>query len=144
MRIVDVLKTIKDELELYVPDALIAEGLEPFDEYVDTDPSATNKKSLAMYLGNRNSTLEGETLSVLIQLQLSGILDSRTAVLYGDIIDEQIRAHITPEMIDMTNLDSIEIDCYPAQSDAGSSYVYLALGFSSVVDDCSYAADDSC
>jgi len=142
MRIVDALKKIKDELEAYVPSALTCEGLTDFDEYQDTDPTGTDKKSLCIYLVNRDSGLTEETLQVLVQLQLHGVLDSKTMTAYADIVDEQIRAHIKPELIEMTNLTRINVECYPIQEDLGTSFVFLTLDFTSMADDCYYKEVD--
>ena len=138
MRIVDALENIKDTLEANVPDALAAESLDDFDEYRDTDPSATDKRSLAVYLDSGSNGLSDKSLRVLIQLQLFGILDSRTAALYGDIVNEQVRKNINPTMVGMTNLQQIDVDYMPVQEDAGTSFVFLTLDFTAVVDDCTY------
>lgn len=125
---------IKNKLAAILPDLLSAASLDDFDDYLDEQPSNTEKAQIGLYVDEETDTTVLHTLSIIIQIQLYKRPDWKQK--YHGILMGAIREHITADLIDFITRESIEADLYPVIENT-SSFNFYIITFSEPLDDCS-------
>jgi len=135
MKISEALETLKDELELLLPDMLDEEGLDDFAIYHIGTSREPKEKGLFIYQNQAKYSYIEETLSFIIQLQLFSVNELESAK-YTDVVKEFFKK-FNSSKIGYTELDEIDIDAY-YDVDSRVSFVFLIPTWKEMLDDCDY------
>lgn len=124
---------IKNKLASELPALLTAEGLDDFDEYLDSQPSDAEKMQIGIYISEEMDTEDDHILSVLIQVQLYRKADWTQA--YHSVLMAAIREHVTAHLVGFISRDQVTGDLWPVDQ-TSTSFNYYEVRFTEPLDDC--------
>lgn len=129
------LTALKTNIETNLPLLISGAGLVSIDEFILGAPSQEDIKSIGFYAGPGVFSVETETFSPVIQMQLHGV-QYETALKYFDLLNEYLRA-LLPEVVGMQELSRIDDTEFPPDNNTTTFYFYY-LEYESSYDDCDY------
>lgn len=136
MRSSDSTIAIRDKLQAVLPSVLAANALGDFDEYVTSNSTNVEKKSLCVYFSDQTKTYYLDKAMFIIKLQLYGILDPLKATKYMDVVSETVESQISPELVGFNRISEVGSDIWPSNEDESTQLVFITLEFESDKDGC--------
>lgn len=128
-----ILSTLLADISAALPSLITAAGLENFDTYAIGQSRNPKEKGLFIYKSDYRTSVDNESLTMIIQAQLSGI-DEETSADYEDVLLDYFRTY-NPQRIGATGLDSIDSDTWPIERSQGT-FIFMYLSFSQDKDGC--------
>ena len=137
MTAIEKTKAIKDLLANNLPALLAAytPALDNFDEYLNKSPLRFEDKEICVYIDFEDNDTDNKRFGAIIQVQIFGEDQVQE---YHSVIMPFLENNLTPDIVDMTERESIKSKIFPIDLDESTSFILYFVEFSEPLDKCDF------
>jgi len=137
MTAIEKTKAIKDLLANNLPALLAAytPALDNFDEYLNKSPLRFEDKEICVYIDFEDNDTDNKRFGAIIQVQIFGEDQVQE---YHSVIMPFLENNLTPDIVDMTERESIKSKIFPIDLDESTSFILYFVEFSQPLDKCDF------